>query len=561
MSSYSPQYQVEKLWDAVEGGDPGFTTTPARLHGHPLRKLRRDMSIRIRMVVLFVFGVIFMLAHDQLNLAMGARTIDEDSSFVSLFGADGLQFVVHSVGTIFAYTTKLLLSAVIGMVFVQVFWMRMRRETHTIAEIDAAFSSKNSPFGIASLKAWRSMFLLAFIPALGAVNMQIVVFSTGSISVQPGNMTSPSCYLWTVNISQGDLGVVVNNGGNIAYTNPKAQVKGFVAQAIMFDSPLAPEILNSSILSYQVQFHAPDLNCTDITSTTNSFELLPPSTVNDPIPVWNTVYQLGTAGGTLGFTTASRDLALAGDGITIVSEDDEQTVECVFYNATYNVSVSQTDVGAFQSTLLNTPTLNNPLVMASANDTGYDMVNSIALADTFARTLNGTVVYDPTTFDFTPDSPVIAYTQFAEQSPGIPWSYKDEDMTSAIPGLLRTVVVGLLSNALPTDSEGSGLLSPARGVCTTEAVVFKYDKSDRARLFLSYLAGLFGTAISIVIGFYAIHVNGVEENIHFSRILASLVHPGLCRHGDIFLDPGARLQLDAQKGEKGKFEVQVVTPV
>ncbi|KLO09283.1 hypothetical protein SCHPADRAFT_943779 [Schizopora paradoxa] len=541
---------------AVKAVNP--TTHPSPLHGHQLRELIRDMSIRIRMVVLFVFAVAFMIAHDQFNLAMRAWTIDEDSPFVLALGPDRLQLLVHSIGTIFAYATKLLLSAVIGLVFVQVLWRRMRRETHTIAEIDAAFSSKTSPFGIASLKAWRSMFLLAFIPALGVVNMQIIVFSTGSISVQLGSKTSRSCDLQTVDLDQGDLGVVGNDGGNIVYTNPKAQVRGYVTQAIMFSSPLSPEILDPSILSYQLQFHAPSLNCTDITSTTNSSQLLPSSTLDDPIPVWNTVYQLGAAGSTLSFETASRDLTLASDGATIISEDDEKTVQCVFYNATYNVNVTQTGVGFFQSIVLNT-TLHNPLLMASLNGTGNDMVNSVALADTFARTLNGTVVYDPTTFDFTPDSSVIAYTQFAEQDPGIPWSLR-ENMTFAIPTLMKQVVVGLLSNALTTET-GSSPLASITGACTTEAVVLKYDEVDRARLLLSYGAGLFGTAICILIGFYAIHLNGVEENIHFSRILMSLVHPGICKHADNLQDPEARLQLDAQKGERGKFGIKVITPV
>ncbi len=505
------------------------------------------------MFVLLVLGAAFMVAHDRFYVALRKHSLSAD------LDKDDLQKAANIVGNVFAYSANFLLSAAIGLVFMQVFWMRMRSKEHTIAEIDAAMSSRTSPFGLGSLRAWRSMFLLTLIPALGVANVQIILLASGSMRV--AFATTPSeCRMLTVNLTNANLGVVAPDAGgvNLTYQNPEAQVKGYVTQIVMFNDALIPRILDSdfNVQSYPLRFDAPGLNCTDVTSSVNSSQLLPSSSLNNPIPVWNTVYHLGVAGSSLSFTTASRDLKLASDGETIIPDDDEQTVQCVFYNVTYDVLVNSTDseFGDFESVVLN-KTLNAPLIVGSTTGLVNGELNFDALADTFGRTLNGTAAYDPNIFDFTPDSPIIVYSPFGEAAAGIPWSLAEADMTIAIPALMDAVSLSLLSDILNTDPD-SKPLSKTRGPCSVQVLAFEYD---RTRLLVTYGVGILCTAVCIAVGCYAIRRNGFEESMDFSRILKSVVHPGLYEHKDNLQYDKTLLQAD--KGEAGEFGIKIIQSV
>ncbi len=102
------------------------------------------------------------------------------------------------------------------------------------------------------------------------------------------------------------------------------------------------------------------------------------------------------------------------------------------------------------------------------------------------------------------------------------------DRSVAIQNLMDVVSVSLLSNIVNADTSTSPL-SRIQGDCSVQVLAFSYD---RFRLLLSYGLGLLYTAICIAIGFYAIRVNGFEETLDFSRILKSVVHPGLFEHKD-----------------------------
>lgn len=300
--------------------------------------------------------------------------------------------------------------------------MRMRSKEHTIAEIDSAMSSRTNPFGIGALRAWRSMFLLTLIPALGVANVQIVLFGSGSLHVRTSTAQS-ECNMLTVDLANANFGAVTpdTSARNLTYTNPEAQVKGYVTQVVMFNESLAPSVIERNVQSCPLRFDAPGLNCTDISPADNFTQLLPVSLIDGFIPVWNTVYELGAAGSSINFTTVSRDLTLVGTDQTFIPDTNEQTVTCVFYNVTYDVLVNSTGFGTFETVVLN-KTPNAPLIVGSTTFSATGELEFDALADTFGRTLNGTAAYDPEIFDFIPGSPIIVCSQFGEAEAGVPWS-------------------------------------------------------------------------------------------------------------------------------------------
>ncbi|KLO14740.1 hypothetical protein SCHPADRAFT_939289 [Schizopora paradoxa] len=532
--------EEEKLVDEAQHVEPDDHSS--------YRQRLSSMSTRISMVVLLLLSGLLMGLHDFLYVYLRKHSLNSDIGFLK----DDMQDTASHVGNLFAGIANLLLGAAIGMVFVQVFWMRVRSKAHTLAEIDSAMNLRSNPF---AFRAWRSMFLLALIPLLTLSNVHIIVFGSSSMKIDFASVPS-ECRVLTVNLTNADFGVVSQDttDSSLTYSNPQASIRGYVTQVIMFNEALEPLVFESEsdIQSYALQFNAPSLKCTDITSSVNSSQILPSPTTNGPIPVWNTIYELGAVGDPLNFTTASRDLTAASDGINFLPADDEQTVQCVFFNVTYNVIVNETNPGDYETNIVN-KTLNNPLVVGSTAEFVNELLNFDALADTFARTLNGTASYDPNIFDFTPGSPIIVYSLFGAAAPGIPWSLKDQDMTFAIPDLMDAVSLSLLSDILSTEADFKPV-TKIPNPCQIQVLAFDYS---RARLLLSYGAGLLYTAICITIGFYAIRVNGCEESMSLSRLMKAMVHPGLYEHKDDLVHDETLLQAD--KGEAGEFRIKVIS--
>ncbi len=256
----------------------------------------------------------------------------------------------------------------------------------------------------------------------------------------------------------------------------------------------APLILNDQDIAsiiYNVTFHAPALNCTNLTSTFDFTDSLPlPATTADQIVVWNATYGLGS--GNLVLDVASRILAVSDTDINDVSPGAvQEAVSCTMFNGTYLVQVNQTLSGDIFVDVLNT-TLNNPLSNATTDN--FEEIQMNAVADSFARLLNGSAAYDPNVFDFTPGSPLIVYSPLGEIDRNNPWFWT-EDMVFALPRLMADVSASLLSGKL--SETGSLTLKTTETDCQTISLFFIYNRS---RLLWSYGAGLIVTALCVGLG-------------------------------------------------------------
>ncbi|KLO14744.1 hypothetical protein SCHPADRAFT_996374 [Schizopora paradoxa] len=480
----------------------------------------KSMQVRIRMVGFLLVGIIIMIAHDRFYSYLSGKPFLFGQSVVGLV----LQEFYSAVGNLIALLGRFALSLAIGNAFVQLFWMNLRQKSHSVAEIDSAMGVKDSPFGLGAILSWRYMFWLSVLPALAVGNAQIIVFASGAVQVDFAPFDD-TCTMNTVDLTNSDIGVLTANSTatTFSYLSPAAQTRGFVAQVIMSGENFAPLILNDKDIAsiiYNVSFHAPALNCTDVSSTFDFTDGLPlPPTAADQILVWNATYALGS--GNLVLDVASRVLSLSETNINDVSPGSQQeAVSCTMFNGTYDVQVNQTFSGDIFLAVLNI-TLNNPL--SNASTTVFEEIQMNAIADSFARLLNGTAAYDPNVFDFTPESPLIVYSPFGDDDPtgDNPWFWT-QDLTVTLPVLMSDVSASLLSGRL--SETGSLTLKTTQTDCQTISLFFLYN---RARLLWSYGASLIVTAVCIAVGFYAIHRNGVEETLDFSRILRSVVNDSL----------------------------------
>lgn len=470
------------------------------------------------MVGFLLVGIIIMVAHDRFYSYLSGKPFLFGESVVGLV----LQEFYSAVGNVIALLGRFALSLAIGNAFIQLFWLNLRRSKHSVAEIDSAMGVKDSPFGFGSILSWRYMFWMSVLPALAVGNAQIIVFASGAVQVDFAPVDD-ICTMNTVDLTNSDIGVLTSNSTatTFSYLSPAAQTRGFVAQVIMSGENFAPLILNDKDIAsiiYDVTFHAPALNCTNVTSTFDFANGLPlPATSADQIVVWDATYALGS--GNVVLDVASRVLSLSDTDINDVSPGAlQEAVSCMMYNGTYKVQVNQTFSGDIFVDVLSVA-LNDPL--SNATTTNFEEIQMNAVADSFARLLNGTAAYDPNVFDFTPESPLIVYSPFGDADPNNPWLWTD-DLVKTLPGLMSDVSASLLSGRL--SETGSLTLKQAQTNCQTISLFFIYN---RARLLWSYGASLIVTAACIAVGFYAIHRNGVEETLDFSRILRSVVNESL----------------------------------
>lgn len=476
------------------------------------------MKARIKMVGFLFAGAVIMVAHDRFYAFLANKPYGFGTSSISF----ALQQYYSAVGNIFALIARFAFSLAIGTAFIQLFWMVIKRKERSVAEVDSAMGVKDSPFGFSSLLTWRSMFFLPLLPALAVGNAQIVVLSSGAVRTDFAP-TDSTCKMRTVDLTNSDIGVLTDNSTatEFTYLSPAAQTRGFVAQVIMSGEGFSPLILHDqdfASLVYNVSFRAPALNCTNVTDTFDfANNLALPSDTDDLIVVWNATYTLGS--GNLVLNVATRELSVNDTDVNDVTPSSTQeAVTCTMYNATYLVQVNQTFTSDIFTSVLNL-TLHNPL--ANVTTDNLEEIQMNALADSFARLLNGTAAYNTDLFDFTPESPIIVYSPLGETDRDNPWFWT-QDMVTALPNLMGSVSSSLLSGSL--SETGSPTLKTTETECQTVALFFIYD---RPRLLWPYASSLIVTAICVLIGFYAIAKNGTEETLDFSRILRAVVNESI----------------------------------
>lgn len=498
------------------------------------RRRQSSKTVRIKMICLLLLGAVVMISHDRLY-----TFLDRRKAQVSDVGMDlqTLQFTASVTGAIFALIAKVFLSSVITMVIEQIFWMRLRRQERTIAEIDSAMSCKHQPFGWGARKSWRHMFLLSLISALALGNAQIVVFGAGSMVADYVTLNWPNCTVSTANLTQANIAVYqtgTDDNPAMNFQRPFSSTQAFVSQVVMSNLPYSPfysavngkdDVLQTT--QYSVQYAAPALECEDVSSSVDFASVLPVPRPNssDPLGVWSGNY------------TWSMDRTMQLQVITrsaewlnqhIIPGDNQEPVQCTFYKAWYNVTVFS------DMSLLIEPELLYPL---TTNSTVVEDIQMDAIADAFARVMNGDAVYDPAAFDFTASSPLIMYSPLGSaEGNQSPWSWSG-NMTDNLPELMRKVSGGILSNFL--SANGYPTLSNTSVPCQVSGVAFIYN---RYRLMISYAVGLWSTIVAIIVGFYAIHVNGVEENMTFSRLLRSIVNGPLLTEKEALEDPNTKLR-------------------
>ncbi|KLO14745.1 hypothetical protein SCHPADRAFT_297584 [Schizopora paradoxa] len=474
----------------------------------PISRMFEGYTMRLRMLLFFVGAVAIMVVHHCFYRFLHNKPVgfEDGLSDVAWF----LFYYSSSIVNFATIVAKGFIAAILGICFAQVFWMHTRRKHFNVQQINDSLACKDSP--TRSLMTIRTTFIFSMFTFLSLSLAVITIFAPGALDLNDGK-SNDTCEVQTVNLTNASIAVFDEEG--IHYRNPIAQVKGFVGRVLLSGEPLPPVVDFDKFggeTKYDLSFHAPSLNCTNITSTFDFSSALPdPSIEDDDVVVWNAAKTV--VNGSLVFTVATREL-LPGPNFTVTPGPDPQAVSCIAYESNYTVRVDTGfEDGSAPTVRIRNITQLVPLSPASASSSDSAEVQYYAIVDALTNLLGGNATYDPDVYDFTNDSSIVAYSPLGAALADSPWFWH-RPMLRALPSLMRNVSVSILSGAL--SETGFPTLASIKTPCREDNVYYIYKP---LRLFLAYGAGLLIAGLGMALASYAIYVNGQEEPLDFASVL------------------------------------------
>jgi hypothetical protein len=480
-------FQIKKflMTFLVETSDT--VTQPLVYDGSPVESKPTNplFGPRVQMILLLTVGIILTVLHHILYRKLNRRPVGSPGEFAS-------QGVITALGNLIAYSARVALAAVIGNVFVQLLWSHLRRQSCSIKQINGLVACSQSPFSPSSIPAWLpSTFVLAFVAVLATLMAAISIFAPGALTVMSSDTAlSEPCTVSAPNLGNGNLASAGNEFGN-----PISQTVAYASRIVVQGSYLPPMSLCNGSCLFDIDFLAPALNCTNTTTSVDFNNVLPYSDQFNT--VWSSSYT---------FDQDALILQVA------FRASQPQAVTCTAFNATYRARIQQINSSSTIA-VLGVPQLHNPL---STRALGKNWLGLDALAAALARVVNGSAVYDASSYNWRSDTNVIAYTWIVKAAS----IYADVQLMSVLPSLMENISLSIASGYLDIPNYPPTMTSYDT-TCYYPALQFSYNSR---RLFVTYGAGIFVTVICVLFGLHAIHTNNAEESLDFSRLLAAILN-------------------------------------
>ena len=410
------------------------------------------------------------------------------------------QLIVSAAGNAIASFATLTLGTSIGIAFVQIFWVRLRRRPHTIQQIEAMLSCRTSPFSLAALRAWRAAWMLSFFALLGSAMRLVTIFAPGSLRMEV--LTTPTvCAIPQADFTKGNFSIEWPNENGEPTQTPAPELWRMAVQTLVSGTYVPPSS-GCETCQYNTTFNAPALICTNITSQYNFTSMFQEET---PF-IWNA---------TVNWDAYTMTVATIGG-----NNSEMEAVNCSVQNATYSIRTSHTNT----STAVE---ITNKTLYQSMNDMDQgasDYISTHTTASVALGVLEGLVQVDMRKMqNLISTSNPLAYNPYiifsALGQPGPPSSLKwvwSRSMLDALPELMANISTSLLSNPIN---------APVKMMdrdCEQSSVAYTYSPSH---LYAAYGSGLFVSTMCVAAGFWSIRNNEREETIDFSRLLVAILSP------------------------------------
>ncbi|KAF7984121.1 hypothetical protein HWV62_16748 [Athelia sp. TMB] len=483
---------------------------------------------RSQMAVAMIIGGLLMFGHHSLLHYLNGRLVEKTyeindhkilASVKSIFRS---QQVVSALSNLIANCERIVLTMAIGIAFIQVLWMFLRKNHYSIEQIDNFMATRSSAFTPSSFATLCSSAFVLTLMALCATAMTtITVLAPGALSILPEQLIlNSSCTVPTVDVASADYGAAVLSGPGVASWPGIAQL---VARVIVQEQPFLPTnqyITCNSSCQYNIEYIAPAIQCTDASDSVNFNVTLPNlttnATVNGPglATVYNSSYTWGSDGVSLIVSMVQGNYR---DGAW--SFQAPQAFSCTAYNATYGVTVLYTaDSLAAGTVTLNYKNVYNRLPgkapVSSSNITTNQIVQMNSIVDAFAFGMQGTITYGSKGYlgDATPTA-----VQYSNLSAALIGNANITDWTTIIPNLMQQTSLSLISGSFDIYGGAISIL-PHNTTCASYANTYHYTPW---RLLVTYGVCIGAAALCVLYGWWAVYHNKRGEALGFRRLLES----------------------------------------
>ncbi|KLO14361.1 hypothetical protein SCHPADRAFT_320659 [Schizopora paradoxa] len=447
-------------------------------------------------VALLLAGTALMLTHHFFYAYLDSKIIDPTASELPSILRD--QRTPNIIGTIIAHGACAVFSMIVNSTFAQLFWEKLKTRSYSLQQIDALVKSGRGPFHSSMSRTMATAPSLLFVSLLAASMSLVVVFSPGSLTVDPASQHLGPCLVPTA--------TNLNSYDNLDM--------GFGPQDILSTGTYIPPwrgdfcAKGASSCSYNISFAGAVLRCLDVTNQTDfasSLNSFTGDTNNDsPYLIWNGTSRWDPDGSSMKLLVSTWDL----------ENNVKQANNCSAYQATYTAEVTQ----------------NARSVEARAVDIAVDPVSAmqgslmadmqIFIANSIGF-LSGVVFAGPN--GILQESPLLlsadgslSHSRIFVTTPTGNHTWSDKNISSILTSLMQNVSLSLLS--------GSAQQKPQffQTSCISTWNAYAYTPN---RLLLTYGTALACAILIAVPGISLIFRNGVEEMFVFSHTIKSALNP------------------------------------
>ncbi|KAF7974796.1 hypothetical protein HWV62_11291 [Athelia sp. TMB] len=483
------------------------------------------LDLRCHMAVIITIAGLIMCAHDALHRYLDGRvvpqtyTVNEQSIMASMRSIFRSQEVVSALSIVIANCERVLLAMAIGIAFIQVFWMFLRKNQYSIEQIDNFMATRSSPFTPSSIATLFSSAFLLTVMALCATGMTAVTaFAPGSLDVLPDQMIlNSTCTVPIVDVANGNYGAaVVGTPGTKAW--PK--VAELVMRAIVQERPIPPSAqyltCGHATCQYSIEFFAPALECIDVTDSVDFNITLPNHTTGLGLAtVWNSSYAWGSSGFTLSVSLVQGDY-----NDSAWTFQAPHAFSCTANNATYGVTVLYTGDGSAAvgnislDYVYNHERLPGEVPFGLSSSLADQIIQMNGIVDAFAYGMEGDITYGSNglTGDSTPTA--VQYTQLSGALVG---NANVTNWTAIIPTLMQQTSLSLLSGSFDVRA-GSNSISAYNTTCLSYGDFYYYTQW---KLLATYGVCIGVASLCVLLGLTAVHQNQGGEDLGFRRLLHS----------------------------------------
>jgi len=536
-----------------ETGDEGVPSAPPRLPAAAQQDTnwwRTNQAAVLAMLGLGLLGLALAVGHHLFYAYLNNRVVGE---------AAVPQNSAIQIGTAFAYLFKTMLVAAIGVAYAQCFWFVVRRNSYQIGSLDDFFSILNNPLRFFSRALYGRAVVLFGLALVSWLLPISAVFAPGALTSMP-----PSCpnFLITATthkttlVSPATVPILAPLNTYLGILDPAiAATVEAISYRVLFGGGIVPWTSPCGLnCSYSISFVGPAYQCSDLGPLSSTSINLTEIGLSDR--GWLGVPKFPPDNSTiLYFGLEYAGNATTPAGLLITANNEQQTIKCELYNATYTATVKYVEN---EQTVQSDVELHNPItdgnllwtagLVAQVNDTGvindlefWGRLNLLVLQAMMAAQLTGwvAIIQDPAVGGLLElDANAAYWSGVGHWAPTGPTTSDPSqtlvftNLTENVQNFFTNVTLSLVHyreanlnvSVLPNVTSDLVIETTVPATSTSFPLVFAYNKST---LWIAYICALGFTTISIVLGSCMMNKNGLASQLSFSQVLVTTRNPTL----------------------------------